>query len=99
MKFSYDAHRDRLTDLERIADRQHHIADLQAFGAAEGNCRQPGHCDLEHRKIGFRISADEFGFDASPTGQTDRDFFGSFDHVIVGEHVAIGGRNHAGAGN
>ena len=35
-----DAVRHRLPDAERIADRQHHVADLQRVGIGEFECRE-----------------------------------------------------------
>jgi hypothetical protein len=61
-----DAARDRLPDSERIADREHQIADLQTCPnhriAAQAGARPYG-VDAEHGQIGARIGEDHLRFE------------------------------------
>ena len=53
--------------------------------------------DLEHRDVGVGIAADDLGLELAPVEQPDRDLLGAFDHVVVGEDVAVGRDDEAGA--
>ena len=62
----------RLRQPERIADREHHVADLQLVGAAEGRDRQRAEVDLQHRQIGVRVAADDVGVGHAAVRQLHR---------------------------
>ena len=93
-----DAHGHRLADAERIADRQHHVADPRLFERAPSVIAgRFGSVDLDHREIGLGIGADHLGGRLAAVGQRDLDFIGRFDHVVVGQDVAFRADDHAGA--
>ena len=58
-----DAHRYGLTDVKRIADREHDVADLQGVRSAERDRRQVASLDLQYREVAFRVGADQLGFE------------------------------------
>jgi hypothetical protein len=84
-----DAVRHRLREPERIADRQHRIADLQRVGTAELHHRQILECDLQHREIGVRIAPHHFGVRAATVGELHPDLIGLRHHVMIGDDVAL----------
>ena len=49
----------RLAEAERIADRDHQVADLKASGVAERYGDEVRGIELEQRDVGFRVAADE----------------------------------------
>jgi len=88
---------DRLSDAERIADREHHVADLHRIGVAQHDRREVARLDLEHREIGLRVGADDLRRRRFALAQRHGDGAGAFDHVVVGEHVALRAHHHARA--
>ena len=92
-----DARGHGLTDTKRVADGQHHIAHLQVLGLAQHDDRQFVELDLEQGQVGVRVCADDLGCSASTVGQGDFDVVGVFDHMVVGEDVALGADDDAAA--
>ena len=88
---------DGLPDTERIADRQHHIADLQRIGIAEfdGGKALLHVQQSQHREIGARILQHDLGFELALVGQRDLDFARAVDDVIIRHHHPAGVDNHA----
>ena len=62
--------RHRLPDAERIADRQHHVADLQLVGIAEFEHRETllGTLDAQHGKIAALILEHDVGVELALVG-------------------------------
>ena len=92
-----DAGGHRLADAERIADRQHDVADLQPVGVAEGDHRQLVEVDLEDGDVRFGVAADRPRLGAAPVAEQHLDIVGALDHVVVGEQVAGRRDDHARA--
>ena len=89
---------DRLADAEGIADRQHHVANLELVAVAKRGGRKAGGLDLEDREVGKRVSADHLGFVALVRfADGNAHIIRALDHVVVGENVAVGGDDDAGA--
>ncbi len=91
-----DAHRDRLADAERVADREHDVADLHGVGVAE---RRAAAGSWPRSSAARDRSADPIR-PASPsklrpsvnsTRMSDR----AVDHVMVGQDVAVAGHDDA----
>ena len=82
---------------ERIAEGKHDVTDLDVIGIGERECGEVVRVDLQHRKIARRIRADQLRVDAAPIGELDRDVFRSVDHVVIGQDVAVGAYDDAGA--
>ena len=82
---------------QRVADGQHPVADAGVVAVAEGGGGQPRGVDLHHRHVGQRVGADHLGGELTPVEQPDGDLLGAFDHVVVGEDVAVGRDDEAGA--
>jgi hypothetical protein len=93
----HDAHRDRLPNVEWIADREHDVAHAQVLRAAKGDCRQIGKSDLEDRKIALRIGADQVCIDLAPVRKLDGNLFRGFDNMVVRQDITVGGGNDARA--
>ncbi len=95
----HDAHGHGLADAERIADRQHQIADLHPVGIREGHDRQasrpwarssapPDRCGdrtVSTRALNSRLSDSATTISVPP------------DHMIVGQDDAVGAHDHARA--
>ena len=91
--------RHRLPDAERIADRQHEIADLQRIGIAELDRLQivGRRFELEDRKVGARILQHDLGLELAPVRQRDLHLGRALDHVVVGDDEPAAVRDDAGA--
>src|SRR5690606_887650 len=91
-----DAAGDGAAKAERVADRDHPVADPRIVRSAEldvGERLVAG--DLEYREIRGGVAPDDFGRILGPVGRRDGDFLEfsaavGLDHVIVGNYVAIG---------
>ena len=68
-----DAAGDGLADAERIADRQHEVADLDASKSRELERRQllAAGIDPQHGKVGARIGATSLRVELAAVGQRD----------------------------
>ena len=86
-----DAHRHRLADAERVADREHDVADAHRVRIADRHDRQVLAVDLDHREIARRIRADQLAVDDAAIRQLDLDLRRVVDDVIVGQDVAVAG--------
>ena len=93
-----DPHRHRLADAERIADREHDVADLHRVGVAERDRRaDPSPSTLIEREVARLVGADHFRGERAAVGQLDPDLVGAVDDVVVGQDVAVGADDDAGA--
>jgi len=92
-----DALGHRLTETERIADGQHHIADAGLRRAADGHRRQILEGDAQHGEIGLRVRARHGRFGLAAVGQQHDDFVGIRDHMVIGENVTLAAHDHPGA--
>ena len=73
-------HRHRLPYIERVADRQHNVADFQFVAVGDRDRRQVGRRDFQHGNIGRRIGANHLRGELLPAcGQGHLDFVGPFD--------------------
>ena len=93
-----DAHGNRLADVQRIADCEHHVADANAghLGDADaGRARSAVFAVWRYRFHDLHRSALRLA--AAPVGQRDQDFVGAVDHVLIGQNVALGADDDAGA--
>ena len=84
----------RLSDAERIADRQHHVADFQPVAVLELQRRQPpiAAFDLQDSNVGFFILQQHLGIELAFVREHDPDLGIGADlhHVRIGHHHAIG---------
>ena len=80
---------DAAAEAERVADRQHQIADPRhvAVAPAGGNQLLVG-LYLQDRDIGLAVAADQFGLEVGVVMQDDGDLVGIGNDVIVGDDVA-----------
>ena len=92
-----DAHGDGLADAEGIADGESEIADFYLGRIAERNGGEMVGVDFQHGDVGLGIAADDVGGEFTLVAQGNFDVGGAIDHVIVGEDVAVGADDHAGA--
>ena len=89
--------RHRVAEAERIADREHDVADLHAVERAERDRRagsspsafSTARSDSGSMPLTLRMQL-------APVGQHDLDVVGAIDHVMVREHVAFGRDDDAG---
>src|SRR5262249_31799746 len=93
-----DACRDGVGQPERVADRQHPIADLQMVGVAEWDARQLAFWfDLEQRDVGLGVLTDELRLELLPGRELHVDVVGAVDDVTVGDDVAAVVDHESGA--
>src|SRR5262249_23994308 len=94
-----DADGDRVLEAERVADGDDPLADTegvritqlhrgQVFGIA---------LDLDQRDVGLRVASRDLRLELLPVGQLHQDLVGVLDDVVVGEDVAAGVDDEAGA--
>src|SRR5207302_4148681 len=82
---------DAAAEAERIANRDHPVADLSGAAVAESDIGQRlVRRDLQHREIGARVTADNLGRVLAVVLEDDLDFGSLADHVIVGDDDAGG---------
>ncbi len=91
-----DAAGGRLADAERVADRQHQVADLQRVGIAD---RYRGErlrrLDLEHREVDRLVLEQQLGLEFAAVGRRHLHLVGIADDVEVGHHDARRVDQHA----
>src|SRR6185503_18336723 len=75
-------------DAERIADRQHIVADLQVVGVAERKGVEVVARHADHGQIGVGIAADLAALELAAIPQRNGDVAGMLDHVVVGHDQA-----------
>ena len=92
-----DAGRDGAAEAERIADRQHPVADPGLAVGKLGEREVGAALDLDQRKVGARIGADHLGPVGLAVVGRDFDLVGAVDHVVVGHGKAVGRDEEAGA--
>jgi hypothetical protein len=98
-----DAHGHRLADAERVADRQHDLAEPQLRRVADRDGLERrqlaalGRHQLQHRDVAARIAADQPGVELDAVAQRDLDRRGVVDDVGVGQDAPVAGHDHAGA--
>ena len=92
-----DAGGDRAAEAVGIADRDHPVADPRLL-------RGEGHkgviarlIDLDHREIGLGVRGDDLGVQSLAVEHGHGDGFRVLHHVIVGDDVAVGRNEEAGA--
>ena len=68
-----DARRHRVLQAERVADRDHEVADLQPVRIAERDVGQAFGLDLEQRDVDGPVGADHLAREIAPVPQRDRD--------------------------
>ena len=82
---------------ERAADGNDPVADLGGLGIAERDERKgPVRLDLQQRKIGFGIAADQAGVIGLAVVEHYFDLVCVADHMVVGHHMPIGIDKEAG---
>jgi hypothetical protein len=75
-------------EAERVADRDHPIADTRRV-RSERDIGEIGALSLQKRKVGFRVDADHLGGHRLAVGGRDRHFRGVIDDVVIGDNVAV----------
>ena len=83
-------------DAERVADREHDVADLHRVGVAERERMQIGGGDFEQREIARLVGADDLRRQRAAVGHLDLDVVRAVHHVVVGQDVAVGRDDDAG---
>ncbi len=91
----------RVVESERVADRDHGVADLEVGGVAEGKRleRAGVGVGVEESKIGRGVGADHLGVDRVAVLADRHPYLvGALDDVGVGEHMALLVEDEAGPG-
>jgi hypothetical protein len=91
-----DAHGHGLSDGERIADGQHHVAHFALAAVGKGDGRQVLGVNLDDGHVGFGVLAHDFGLEFPAVIERHFDFIGAIDDVIIGQDVAVLGHDDAG---
>ena len=92
------ARSDRALKAERVADRDHQLADPQPPRIAEPGKGRRLAVEPQYREIGVGIVADQAGREAAAVGKRGLDLARAADYVAVGQHIGVGGEDHARAG-
>ena len=88
-----DAHGYRLPDTERIADGEHHVADIDLLRRVpKVTAGRFFDIDLQHREVGFRDRCRRSRPWPAAIVQRDLDLVRRLDHVMVGQNVAFRAR-------
>lgn len=86
---------DGLTQVIRVANRQHHVADVRRAFRIDRDHRQPaGSIDLEHGEIGEGIGSYQQRFEDAAVLQGDDNLIGIVDNMLVGQDIAALIHNH-----
>jgi hypothetical protein len=85
-----DSGRHRVAKAERIAYREHGVADAHAVDCAERDRREIVPVCLQHSDVGFGIGAADMRRDPSPVVKHELDVVGPLDDVIIGQDEAVG---------
>ena len=64
-------------------------------GVAQHDDGQLVQFDLEHGQVGFWVGAHDACFCNAAVGQGDGDLIRAFDHVVVGQDIAVRAHDHA----
>src|SRR5439155_845388 len=89
--------RHRAGEAERVADRDHQLADAQPVGVAElGRCQVRGG-DADDREVGERIAAHHLEGKLAAVGEGRGAPVGALDHVRRRQREAVGRDDDAGA--
>ncbi|RMS10049.1 hypothetical protein ALP75_202553 [Pseudomonas syringae pv. actinidiae] len=84
-----------MIETERRTDRQDPLAHFERVGITQPGGRQVLALDLQHGDIGARVGADQLGFQFAAVREAHENFVGTVDHMIVGQHIAIGRNDKA----
>src|SRR6185369_4643717 len=84
-----DSHGNRLTNSERIANREHYIANACTVGIAQVQNRQSICFHFQHCQIARRIRTYNLSFQAAIVVQVDLNLICAVDHVMVSQNVTI----------
>ena len=80
-----------------VADGHHAVAHVQLVGVANDHGGQAGGIDLQHGYIVALVIADELGVILGAVVGGDGDGGCAFNHVVVGQDIAVIGEDEAGA--
>src|SRR5215467_11956273 len=92
-----DTRRHRAAEAERIADREHPVADARGLVREVDVGEVAAALDLDQGDVGTRIGADHLGGVGLAVVSRDLDGVGLVDHVVVGHRIAISSDEEAGA--
>ena len=93
-----DARRHRAAEAERIADRDHPVADANLGIIGEIDVGElAAAIDLEDREIGLGVGADQLGIELLAVIGDDGEGLAAVDDVVVGDEIAVLGDEEAGA--
>ena len=92
-----DAHGDGLADAERVADGEDHVAHAELVAVGQGDGGQVLGLDLDDGDVGLRIGADDLGGELAVVVEQHLQLVRPLDDVVVGDDVAVGGDDDAGA--
>ena len=94
---AHDALCDRQAHAEGVSNGQHRIAHPHFRRLAKANHGQAVESDAQHRQVGLWVGAHHTGLGAPAIGQGHLNLFSRLDHMVVGEHIALGADDHPGA--
>ena len=94
---AHDALGDRQAHAEGVSNGQHGVAHPHFRGLAKANHGQVVEPNAQHSQVGLGVCAHNTGLGAPAIGQGHLNLFSRLDHVVVGEHIALGADDHTGA--
>ena len=84
-----DAGGDAPGEPERVAERDHELADTKGRGIAPRHRRRRRPVGAEHCEVRERVAPDHARRQLGPVAEGDLDLLGACDHVRAGEQVAL----------
>jgi hypothetical protein len=90
-----DARGDGALEAERIADRRHQLSHPQSRGSAQLGVREAAAGQAQHRGVGIGVLAHQRRIQRLPVGERGTQPRGTCHNMRVGQHIAVGGEDHA----
>ncbi len=79
----------RRSQIQRITDGQHPLANLEFIGISEGNKTEALFFNFNQSNIGTGVGSNHFGLIITPVVESDRYFVGSFNNMIIGNNITV----------
>jgi hypothetical protein len=92
-----DAHGHGLSNAQRVAEGQDHVAHAHRVRVAKRKRGKARRLDLQDREVTGSVRAHHLGGEAPAVGELDADLLRAVHHVVVREHVTVGADDHARA--
>ena len=90
---THHAESESVGQLKRCSDREGEFPDLKSVAVPQLRHRKIGAIDLQNSQVAPLIRTHDLGLEAPPIAQFHLNPTRSIDDMVVGENVAVGGKN------